>query len=225
MVGEPGAAILAVLTRAPSVGGKTRLFLGLGTAPDPALLEALLLDTLEAAAVSDAARVVAVTPPDALGELGALLPADVGVIAQPPGDLGARMGGVMAALLATGFGRVVLIGSDLPEISADAVAEALTVLSREPDKIVLGPSADGGYYLIAAARVPDVFARVPWGGPTVLRDTIAVAEDRGYRVHLLPLTADVDTLDDLRRVAVARPHSRTACWLRAFNTGRAEAGS
>ena len=225
MVDQPGAAVLAVLTRAPAAGGKSRLFAGLGLPPDPALPLALLRDTLEAASVPGVRRVVAVTPPGALGATAAALPRDVEVVAQPDGDLGARMSGVMLHLSTRGAGRVVLIGSDLPEITPAPVARAFTLLSAHPNRVVLGPSADGGYYLIGATRVPPLFAGIPWGGPDVLDRTLAAAAQALVPVHLLDVSPDVDTPDDLRRAARARPGSRTAAWVRArLGPGWADAG-
>ena len=214
MVGESGASVLAVLTRAPSAGGKTRLFAGLGLTPDPALLGALLLDTLEGAATPGVTRVAAVTPPGAVAELEAMLPPEVRVVTQPDGDLGTRMDGVLAGLFAAGAGRVALIGSDLPEITPGLVAGAFAALAEDADRLVLGPSIDGGYYLIAATRVPPVFDGIPWGAATVLEDTLAAAGRARWPVHLLPPEADVDTPDDLRRATAARPASRTAQWVR-----------
>jgi len=215
VVDVAGQAVLAVLTRAPGAGGKSRLFAGLGVAPDPALLQALLLDTLDAAAVPGVQRVVAVTPPGAVDEVAAGLPRDVRVVPQPDGDLGGRMAGVMLQLSTRGAGRVVLIGSDLPELTAVPVTRAFELLAEHPNRVVLGPARDGGYFLIGATRVPPVFARIPWGGPDVLARTLAAARDALVPVHLLDTLPDVDSPTDLRRAAAARPSSRTAAWVRA----------
>ena len=215
MVDEPGPPVLAILTRAPAAGGKSRLFAGLGVAPDPALPLALLRDTLDAAAVPGVRRVVAVTPPEAAAATGALLPRDVRVVPQPDGDLGARMSGVMLRLSTHGGARVVLIGSDLPELTLAPVARAFALLAEYPNRVVLGPSGDGGYFLIGATRVPPVFARIPWGGPDVLAATLAAAREALGPVHLLDPCTDVDTPADLRRAATARPNSRTAAGVRA----------
>ena len=95
MVDAADAPVVAVLTRAPSSGGKTRLFASLGLPPDPALLTALLLDTLDGAAAPGVRRVVAVTPPESCDEVRRIV-GDVEVMPQPHGDLGDRMRGVMA---------------------------------------------------------------------------------------------------------------------------------
>lgn len=205
------AAVVAVLTRAPGHGGKSRLFAGLGTAADPALRLALLLDTLDGVAASGAARVVAVEPAEACDQVRASLPDDVGVIAQADGSLGDRMREVMAALFARGARAVALVGSDVPDIDGRQIARAFALIERDPGLLVLGPAADGGYYLIAAAGTPRVFDGIPWGTSDVLPATIRAAADRGVRVALVDPLHDVDTPADLRRVNAAR----TRAWVRA----------
>lgn len=212
MVDAADAPVLAILTRAPSSGGKTRLFASLGLSPDPSLLDALLLDTLDATAVSGIRRVVAVAPPEACDEVRRIV-RDVEVMAQPDGDLGERMKAVMTALFAQGASAVCVIGSDVPHISPAIVAEAFAVVARDPDALVLGPAADGGYYLIAARRVPNVFSRIAWGTSRVREQTELAAESKGLHVHRLEELADVDTAVDLRRAAQSGSARRTAAWV------------
>jgi rSAM/selenodomain-associated transferase 1 len=214
MVGESGPVVVAVLTRAPSSGGKSRLFTALGRPSDPSLLAALLLDTLDGATLDGTSRAVVVEPAEACADVRALVPGDVSVIAQPGGTLGDRMRETMALLLAGGARAVILIGSDLPDITPEAIGLAVQHLLRDPLSLVLGPSADGGYYLIGATSVPDVFDGVEWGGPLVLAQTRAAAADRGLRVHLLEPLRDVDTKDDLLRVAAPR----TRAWIEMNRT-------
>lgn len=216
MVDVAHADVVAVLTRAPAAGGKSRLFAELGLAPDAALLEALLLDTIDGAAGGGARLVVAVTPPDAVPGVRRLVRADV--VAQPAGDLGERMRGTMAALFAAGAARVALIGSDLPGMTPSRIAGAFAALDRDPGGLVLGPALDGGYYLIAAGRVPPVFTAIRWGGPTVLEETRAAAARAGLRVHEVEALADVDTVADLRQLTSGAP--RTRAWLRSVPPGR-----
>ena len=217
MVGVAIADVVAILTRAPSSGGKTRLFAELGLPPDPSLLTALLLDTVDGASAAGPAPVIAVTPPSNCDEVARLVPR-ARVTGQADGDLGDRMVALMEAEFSAGAGGVALIGSDLPEITATHVASAFAILDGEPSALVLGPAQDGGYYLIAATRVPPVFTGVEWGGGHVLAQTRSRAAAAGWPVRLLPPLADVDEVADLRRVCAVRPGSRTAAWARA--TGR-----
>jgi len=204
MVDRSRAPVVAVLTRAPSSGGKTRLFAALGCPVDPALLSALLLDTLDGATVPETKRVVAVDPPDACGDVRARVPADVGVRPQARGSLGDRMRALMTELVEEGATGVVLLGSDLPDITPAVVARALAWLDDDPASLVLGPATDGGYYLLAATRVPDVFDGIDWGSSRVLEQTLAAADRAGMRVHLLEPLTDVDTPGDLREVTARR---------------------
>jgi len=198
MVGAAQADVVAVLTRAPSAGGKSRLFAALGGAADPALLTALLLDTLDHLRAAPVRLVVAVEPVSALDDVRALVPPGVAVVAQRDGTLGDRMRGAMRDCFAAGASRVVLVGSDLPALVPDVVGDALARLAVDPGALVLGPARDGGYYLIAATRVPDVFDGIDWSTERVLEQTCRAAAAAGLRVALVAPLADVDTADDLQ---------------------------
>jgi len=215
MVGAPNAHVLALLTRAPSAGGKTRLFQSLGISSDPTLLRALLLDTLEGSVVPQVRRVIAVTPASACAEVGELV-GDTEVMAQPEGDLGERMRATMTTLFAGGASAVALIGSDLPHMSGAPIEAAFEVLSRDAGALVLGPAEDGGYYLVAARRVPDVFSGIEWGSAHVLAQTETAAELDGFRVQRVDVLGDVDTEDDLRRAVLGGRAPRTSAWLRRY---------
>jgi rSAM/selenodomain-associated transferase 1 len=228
MVDVANADAVAVLTRAPSSGGKSRLFAALGRPPDPDLLAALLLDTIDGVTMPGVRVVVAVTPVDACEEVARLITGlptdaahagmrDIHVVGQPDGDLGDRMRGTMARLLDAGARAVAVVGSDLPSITREPVRAAFDLLAHDRDLLVLGPALDGGYYLIAATRVPRVFETIVWGGPDVLEQTASAAARAGMRVHFVEPVADVDTLDDLRRVAGS---SRTAAWMRRTGLAR-----
>jgi len=215
MVELANAAVVAILTRAPSSGGKSRLFAALGRPPDAALLSALLLDTIDGVRALGVAPILAVEPPDARDEVRALVP-DVAVIAQTSGTLGERMRAVMQEVLARGARAVLLVGSDLPDLRPRLVIDAFAALDADRDALVIGPSHDGGYYLIGASAVPAVFDDVEWGSDRVLAQTIAAAERQSLKVRLLDPIGDVDTVDDLRRVQAPRTRS----WWRAHQARR-----
>jgi len=139
---------------------------------------------------------LAVTPDRAAAAGQGLWPAACRRFAQGPGDLGARMGRVFRELPP---GPVVIVGSDIPGIGAPHVAEAFRRLGDHD--WVLGPAADGGYWLIGARRRPVLrlpFQGVRWGGPHARADTLANLT--GQRVALLGELDDVDTGADLMRV-------------------------
>jgi rSAM/selenodomain-associated transferase 1 len=207
MVGEPGPIVVAVLTRAPSRGGKSRLFAALGRPPDPALLSALLLDTLDGVRLDGTIRVVCVEPVEACDDVRTLVAPDVRVQPQRGESLGDRMRQTMDDLFADGASIVVLVGSDLPDITASSISSAIATLQDDPGSLVLGPARDGGYYLIAATTTPDVFEGIEWSSPRVLEQTRAAASQHGLRVHLLEPLGDVDTLEDLQSVRARRTRS------------------
>lgn len=120
---------------------------------------------------------------------------------QGPGDIGVRMRTALAAAFAGGAGRSVLIGSDIPGITADILAVAFDLL-RHAD-LVLGPANDGGYYLIGIRQaawdgLADVlFSGVPWGSSRVLAATREKIDALGLKIDLLATLADIDRPEDL----------------------------
>lgn len=121
-------------------------------------------------------------------------------LAQGRGDLGARMGRVFQRLPP---GPVVIVGCDIPGITAAAVARAFRRLGDHD--WVLGPARDGGYWLIGARRRPVLrlpFRGVRWGSPQARVDTLANLQ--GSKVALLEELDDVDTGDDLARLVSRR---------------------
>lgn len=109
---------------------------------------------------------------------------------QPQGDLGERM----AAAFADGVN--VLAGCDIPQISADYVRTALAALADAD--LVLGPTEDGGYCLVAMNEPqPQIFAGIPWSTDAVLAATLDAAS--GLEVVLLNPLWDVDVAEDLER--------------------------
>ena len=216
MVDVSAQTVVAVLTRAPSAGGKTRLFRELDRACDPDLLLALLLETLEAVTTAGLPVVVFCEPPDACDGLRAHVPPGVRVEAQAGDDLGERMGAAFDAVIAQGVERVLLVGSDLPALSPDLLRAADAALTAGAANVVLGPSLDGGYVLIGAHRTPwMLFRGITWSQPDVLARTLDAATRAGLRAVTLSAAQDVDTLADLRAVCSGDGAPRTRAWARA----------
>jgi rSAM/selenodomain-associated transferase 1 len=120
------------------------------------------------------------------------------VVCQGRGGLGLRLQRQVVRALAEGAPAVVLIGSDLPELSAWDLIGAFQQLEEVP--LVLGPARDGGYWLIGlGCHCPALFSGIPWGGDQVLGRTMAVAEREGLTLSLLAERADLDRPEDLRR--------------------------
>ena len=208
--------VLAVLARAPSAGGKSRLFASLGRPFDPALGLALLSDTLRAAgAVDGVDRAIVYTPPDAYDEIRAAAGDAPQLLAQRGSDLGARMAAAIDDLLGLGYAGVVLIGSDLPTVPPAALRLAADALQRE-DCLVIGPAEDGGFYLLGARRpIGDLFAGIEWSTPRVFDETVAAARRLGIRVVRTPAWFDVDDADSLARAAADERAVHTRVWCAA----------
>lgn len=124
---------------------------------------------------------------------------------QRGGDLGARMDAAITAELGKGASSVVLIGTDSPTLPTGYLQRAAQWLEGEVE-VVLGPAADGGYYLVGARRsIPELFASgIAWGTAQVLPATLLRLQSLragGAGVGLLPFFYDVDTPQDLRLLA------------------------
>ena len=187
MTAEPPR--LAIFARAPVLGRvKTRLARSVGEKVALAAYQELLGLTLERLAPGSGPFVPEIWvegDPSALRSLPGFR-----VVEQPPGDLGKRM----AAAFEDGVS--VLVGTDIPPISSDYVERALDALTRAD--LVLGPTEDGGYCLIAMnTSQTQVFEGVPWSTPDVLAATLAAAE--GLSVELLEPLWDVDDAAGLAR--------------------------
>lgn len=113
---------------------------------------------------------------------------------QSGADLGARMQAAFQEAFDAGYARVALIGSDLYDLQTEDLETAFHHLkSREA---VIGPAADGGYYLLGLTRmVPELFANKRWGTETVLEDTLK--DLKGMDVARLEVRNDVDRYEDI----------------------------
>lgn len=114
---------------------------------------------------------------------------------QHGADLGARMHNAFSELLAMGYEKVVIIGSDLLDLNADLINEAYTQL--ESNDVVIGPALDGGYYLLGMKTlISDVFINKAWGTDTVLNNTLLDLQN--HKIHLLKELNDIDTFEDMQ---------------------------
>ena len=186
-----------LFAKKPTPGAvKTRLQSHLRAYDAARLYEALLLDCATVLHATQAAlKVVAFAPAHAEDALYSLL-APIGTfeyVPQPKGDLGQRMEGLMQWAFARGAERVVLVGSDSPSLPAAYIDEGL-VLLREKE-VVLGPSTDGGYYLVGRRNGESrIFQDVAWSTGMVLEQTLTRLGTQ--TLGLLPPWYDVDTPAD-----------------------------
>jgi uncharacterized protein len=197
---------LAVMAKAPRSGKvKTRLAPPLTLDQSAAINICFLQDTTEniaaVAASGKAAGIISYTPIGDEALFDNLLPAAFALIPQRGEGFGERLLATAEDLLACGYGSVCLIDSDSPTVPAAAFEQAVAELAKPGDRIILGPSHDGGYYLIGLKRPhPELFANITWSTSTVFAETIAAAKAANLEAVILPLWYDVDdaaTLDIL----------------------------
>lgn len=184
-----------VFVRAPRPGAvKTRLAAAIGhlaAAEAYKTLVDVLLNRIAAASPIE----LHYAPADAADEIRHWLRPGWVALPQVPGDLGARMCAAFRRAFASGASHAALIGSDCPDIDAADLDAAWSAL-RDHD-VVLGPAADGGYWLIAMSQPqPALFESMTWSTSAVLRETLARASRLGLRCCLLRELTDIDTEKD-----------------------------
>ncbi|MFC2038189.1 TIGR04282 family arsenosugar biosynthesis glycosyltransferase [Chloroflexota bacterium] len=119
------------------------------------------------------------------------------LISQSEGDIGQRLENCFDDLLKESPGKVIITASDVPDLSAEMMNEAVSALDN--NDIVIGPCNDGGYYLIGMKRPhAELFRGIPWSTESVLDETIAIASSLGLSVSRLASLRDIDTEDDLK---------------------------
>ncbi len=201
-----GLCALAVMTKAPRAGRvKTRLTPPLTPEEAAALNICFLRDTTDAilsATLNGAARGIAVYTP--IGDESAyagILPAEFQLVPQRGEAFGERLMSAMEDLFRLGFESVCLIDSDSPTVPQRAFTEAVTILAQSDAPVVLGPSEDGGYYLIGLKKLHRaLFKDIAWSTERVLEQTSERAGEMNLRVHLLPKWYDVDDRGTLQRL-------------------------
>lgn len=200
------AGAVIVFARAPEPGRcKTRLIPALGPEGAAALHRRLVRHTLDTALAAGAGSVELWCAPDTrhafFEECRAALA--VPLVAQPGGDLGQRMAGAFAAVLA-GRPHALLLGSDAPSLTAADLRQAGDALAGGAE-VVIVPAEDGGYVLIGLARpAAAIFQGIDWGSDRVLAQTLERLRGLGRRCVQLPARWDVDRPEDLARLRAAR---------------------
>ncbi len=214
------ADALVVMAKAPIAGAvKTRLMPFLSAEEAAELAQALLLDQLDHLCSLGAADLyLAFTPPDAGALMAPLAPAPFALCPQADGDLGARMEQIFESLFAAGYRKIILIGSDLALVPPTYFNQAFAYLDGPQQRVVLGPSQDGGYYLVGLnQRTPSMFENMSWSHDRVLAQSVAKLAALGVPSLQLPSWFDIDTPDDLRSFAL---RSKTSPVSAGKNTSR-----
>ena len=206
-------------TRVPKPGAtKTRLLPVLKPQQCADLHWAFLKDLADTYREVDAHLFVAYTPDADWESLKTVFP-HAGFYPQKGNDLGERMYRVIRKVLELGYESAVLTGTDLPMMTAAHLESGFAVL--EEKDIAIGPTSDGGYYLIGMKKpFREVFRVEGYGGASVFESTVAAAEDAGLSVGLALPCDDVDTPGDLWELTkTVRPGSHTEKFLKQEGIG------
>lgn len=205
-------------TRAPIPGKtKTRLMPLLSGEQCAALHSAFLRDIASVCAETGAALFTAYTPDGGTEVLTNIFPQNTTFFPQEGTDLGARMANALSQVFMLGYDTCVLIGADLPLLTTEHLHAAFSAL--ETHDMTLGPTSDGGYYLIGLRRpCPAVFENQQYSTASVFENTLAAAKDAGLTCRAAPLCDDTDTPEDLHRlwITIKDRSSHTADCLRSF---------
>jgi rSAM/selenodomain-associated transferase 1 len=194
------ANALAVMAKAPVAGQvKTRLVPVLTEEEAAELCRALLLDQLNHLGKLETSDLYLAFAPEPYRRLmQQLAPPCFRLFPQEGEDLGARMQAVFATLFAAGHKHIVLVGGDLAPVPPRFIEEAYDFLAAAEHRVVLGPSRDGGYYLVGCNRpTPQMFHGMTWSHGQVLTQTRAKLASLKIDSHLLPTWFDIDTPDEL----------------------------
>lgn len=202
---SPLVSQLIIFTRLPREGrNKTRLIPALGAAGAARFHDRLARHTLRrahqfctACGIQLVIRIDGGTPADGVDWLGNHVFKE-----QGEGDLGTRLDRAVNAAFGGGAQRVIVIGTDCPELDQATLQSAFDRLAHDP--IVIGPAYDGGYYLIGLSKpVPTLFHNIDWGGSQVFAQSLAAAKTAGQSVGILHFLADVDVPDDIPAAEIA----------------------
>ncbi len=204
---------------------KSRLSPFLGDANVLELYRGFVCDMLDTLDNTGLPCTICFHPPDAGAAISAWLGASRSYRQQQGTDVGQRMEQAFRSTFSAGCERAVLIGSDIPDLPASILTDALDAL-RSKDAVI-GPASDGGYYLIGFRRssfLPEVFHGIAWSRPDVFRRTMQAFALKKRAVHVLPSWQDVDTAEDLlalikRNRSTAFAKSRTMSFLRTMKNG------
>ena len=200
-----------VIAKMPVPGQvKTRLTPPFSPQEAALLARAALTDTLEVVAATPVARRVLALAAAEPESVPGWVPDGFEVIPQRGGGLDERLAAAFTDAYAGGM-PMVLIGMDTPQVTPDLLADAATPLVSGEADAVLGPAADGGFWLLGL-RAPNwsLLHGVPMSRSDTGQEQLARLQSAGLRVALMPELTDVDSAQDAMRVAAGIPRSRFA---------------
>lgn len=204
-IGSTGATehCLIMMVKFPEQGQvKTRLAAEVGDGHAAELYRRFVLDLLQTMPSQEWSFRLALHPWERNVEMAAVIGKGFIQVPQRGNDLGERMGNVFADHFTKGFGEIVMIGSDAPDLPQEFVSEAFEALADQD--AVIGPACDGGYYLVGFRREnfsSGIFDGLPWSTSELFPQQLKRFRDLGLQVYILPPWQDIDTLANLRNMA------------------------
>ena len=178
---------------------KRRIAASLGETVATELYSTFVIDALVTLDTCGARVVVCFYPPEGEKSIVAWLGKHHSYLPQRGADLGQRMKNAFIDAFDRGFQQVIIVGSDIPDLPRDVIEGAFESLKTRD--AVIGPSFDGGYYLIGFKRdtfQPQAFEGIRWGTETVLQATTSYLRTKGLSLHTLRPWNDIDTVADLK---------------------------
>jgi rSAM/selenodomain-associated transferase 1 len=197
---------IALVCKTPAIGrGKSRLWPLLGQSRTAQLSACFIRDVAETLAALPATLsrqcYALFSPAGTEAVLRELLTSDWQLIPREADDVGQVLEASLKVLLQAGHNSVVFVNSDSPSLPGVLIEEAITALRPDGDRVVLGPSLDGGYNLIGLKGFhPTLFRNMAWSTPAVFSTTCARAAQMGLPVHVLHKWYDVDEAEDFQRL-------------------------
>ncbi len=196
-----------VFVRAPATGKvKTRLAKVLDPRTVCDLYQCFVIDVLTMLTSGGFQTVICYHPPEAEPQMDAWLGQTYQYLPQEGADLGARMANAFKVVFQRGCRQALLIGTDFPDVPPKIIHRAFDGLQQNGS--VIGPTYDGGYYLIGFQRtqfLPAAFRAIPWGTRKVFEDTLRVLGDHHQHPLILPRWRDIDEYEDLLAFSNTQP--------------------
>ena len=212
---------VVIMAKVPQAGAvKTRLCPPLSPQTAANLYQAFLLDKIaQVSRLSNTRPTLAYTP-EASRDFFATLAPDCQLIPQQGAELGERLINSFLQCFAGGYAGVVAIDSDTPHLPTEYLQQAVDLIALPQTDVVLGPTEDGGYYLIGLrAAYRELFTDMPWSTAAVVPETRRRAEALGLTISWLPPWFDIDTAEELQRLQTMlaqSPPAATAPYTRQF---------
>jgi len=220
-------SVIIVMVKAPLPGlAKTRLTPPMPQSDAASLALCFVQDVVKSALGITQNVIVAFTPSEGRALLKASLPDNLHWVEQQGQHLGDRLISAIAYADSFGFSPIIVLGADSPTLPPTFIQQACQMLTVGPADITLGPTADGGYYLVGIRKPePEIFHNITWSSALTLEHTMRNIKQLGLRLVTLEQWYDVDTFADLRSLnnelrSDERSRSRapaTYSWLLAHN--------